>query len=302
MLPFVFAIIFGLAAVGIALFAKDNKDDYRGYAAIPVVIAIVLLIVSCVRVVPAGHAGVPVVFGSVNLESKSEGLNFVAPWTGITSMSIRTQDYSMLSKEYEGVVKDADAIIGKSADGLNLTMDVTVWYKLDTSMASEVYQTIGEDYAQIILRPASRTAVRDAAKGFESMGAITTEREALQESIYDKLVTSVEGRGVIIEGVLLRDVKLPTSLETAIARKMEAEQEAERMQYVLQKEEQEAERKVIEAGGIADANVIISGSLTTAYLQWYWLEHMGDHNNVTYMIPQDATGLPLFNIPIGQAP
>jgi len=96
-----------------------------------------------------------------------------------------------------------------------------------------------------------------------------------------------------VEQVLLREVELPAQLTTSIEAKKQAEQEALRMQYVLEKEVLEKERKLIEADGIAGANEIIAGSLSREYLSWYWIDNLQNHDSVVYMIPSEG-GIPLF--------
>lgn len=265
-----------------------------------VVVLALLFAVSFFRVVPPGHAGVPVLLGRVQ-NQLSSGLNVVVPIVNVVLMDVRTNAYTMSSIREEGLVKGDDAIEALAADGLTVELDVTVWYRLDVTQASWVYQNIGPDYSIKIVRPSIRTALRDAASRFTASELYSSGGRAVYTTAVDSLLDEAfTGRGIVRERVLLRRVKLPGIVMSAIEEKLAEEQRAEAMQFTLQKERSEAERKEIEAAGIAAANRTIAGSLTSSYLTWYYVEALkkvADSDNSTFVVmPFDQKLTPLLNV------
>lgn len=179
-----------------------------------------------------------------------------------------------------------------SKEGLNVALDVSVLYKLDPTKAVEVYKTIGPEYKEVVLVPQFRAAARGVTVGHEAKALYTSEREMLAQAIYDSLKNLVEERGIIIERVLLRAITLPTTVSSAIEQKLKAEQDAERMRFVLQREQLEAERKRVEATGIRDAQAIINQSLTTQYLHYLWINTLNQNPNVIYVATE--ANMPIF--------
>jgi regulator of protease activity HflC (stomatin/prohibitin superfamily) len=233
---------------------------------------IVALIFSCVSQVGAGEVGVQVLFGSVQDGVLKSGLNFVNPMVSVEAMDIRTQAYTMSSVQDEGQQSGDDAISTLSSDGLTLKLDLTVWYRLNEGDAPQVYRTIGTDYVEKIVRPAVRTAIRDVSVGYSATDIYSIKREDFVREVTKNLEAAFNGRGVILERVLLRNVELPEKVRAAIDEKIASEQRAQQMVYVLQKEKQEAERKRVEAQGISDYNRIVSQSITDQVLQLKGIE------------------------------
>ena len=247
--------------------------------------------------VPAGTVGVkfdPFV-GGVQPDEYQEGIHVKAPWVTIDFFNIKTQDYTMVGNagEGEGVVDDSNRVV--TSEGLYVDLDLTVLYRIDPTMASNLRQEVGIDgqYQSIIVRPTIRSIIRDVVSRYEASDIYGDSRSTVQDEIEQSLITELEGRGIIIEQFLLRKVVLPAQLVTSIELKKQAEQDALRRVYVIEKEELEKDRKIIEAGGIAQANAIINESLSTAYLTWYWIENLENHNSVVYVVPSDG-GLPIF--------
>lgn len=260
----------------------------------------IFLLLSCFYVVPPGHAGVPVLLGKVQKQMQS-GLNLIIPIVSVTKMDIRTNAYTMSSVHDEGQIKGDDAIDALASDGLTVNLDVTVWYRLDEQMASWVFQNIGHDYVVKIVRPSIRTALRDAASRFTASELYSaTGRTAYTATVDSLLDVAFEGKGIIRERVLLRRVRLPDAVMTAIEQKLAEDQNAQKMDYTLAKERKEAERKRVEAQGIADANRIISGSLTSNYLAWYYVEMLkavaNSPNNTFVITPFDQKLIPMLNM------
>ena len=236
-------------------------------------IAIVIVIVfSAVVQIGPGQVGVQVLFGSVQNGVLHSGLSFINPLMTVEKMDVKTQAYTMSSSQDEGQVKGDDAIVALSEDGLTIKLDVTVWYRLNDMEAPQVYRTIGSDYVDKIVRPAVRTALRDVTVMFSATDIYSTKREEFVKNVTKNLEDDFSGRGVILERVLLRNLELPEKVRSAIDEKIAAEQKAQQMVYVLQKERQEAERKKVEAQGIADFNKIVSASITEQTLQMKGIE------------------------------
>lgn len=261
----------------------------------------VAVILSCVAQVGAGEAGVQVLFGSVQDGVLKSGLNFVNPLVSVEKMDIKTQAYTMSSIHDEGQQQGDDAISTLSSDGLTLKLDVTVWYRLNENDAPQVYRTIGTDYIEKIVRPAVRTAIRDVSVGYSATDIYSIKREDFVRDVTKNLEGAFTGRGIVLERVLLRNVELPEKVRAAIDEKIAAEQKAQQMVYVLQKEKQEAERKRVEAQGIADYNKIVSQSINDQVLQLKGIEatlELAKSQN-SKMVIMNGKNMPLIFGPSG---
>ena len=234
-------------------------------------IAVAVVFSAIVQVGP-GEVGVQVLFGSVQEGVLHSGLNFVNPLITVEKMDVKTQSYTMTSSKEEGQVKGDDAISTLSSDGLTLKLDVTILYRLSDSDAPQVFRTIGIDYVEKIVRPAIRTALRDVSTEYAATDIYSTKRDDFIKDVSKNLESSFNGRGIVLERVLLRNVELPEKVRSAIDEKIASEQKAQQMVYVLQKERQEAERKKVEAQGISDYNRIVSQSITDQVLQLKGIE------------------------------
>jgi regulator of protease activity HflC (stomatin/prohibitin superfamily) len=232
----------------------------------------IAMVLSAIVQVGPGEVGVQVLFGSVQDGVLHSGLNFINPVVTVEKMDVKTQSYTMSSSHEEGQVKGDDAISTLSSDGLTLRLDVTILYRLNESDAPQVFRTIGTDYVEKIVRPAIRTALRDVSTSYPATDIYSTKREDFIKDVSKNLEGSFTGRGIVLERVLLRNVELPEKVRSAIDEKIAAEQKAQQMVYVLQKERQEAERKKVEAQGISDYNRIVSQSITDQVLQLKGIE------------------------------
>ena len=233
---------------------------------------LISVVFSAVVQIGPGEVGVQALFGSVQDGVLRSGLNFVNPFVTVEKMDVKTQSYTMSSSREEGQVKGDDAISTLSSDGLTLKLDVTILYRLNENDAPQVYRTIGMDYVEKIVRPAIRTALRDVSTMYAATDIYSTKREDFIKDVSKNLEGSFSGRGIVLERVLLRNVELPEKVRSAIDEKIAAEQKAQQMVYVLQKERQEAERKKVEAQGISDYNRIVSQSITDQVLQLKGIE------------------------------
>jgi regulator of protease activity HflC (stomatin/prohibitin superfamily) len=263
-------------------------------------LAIIVLGFGSFVTIEPGEVGVQVLFGSVQSDVLESGFHVINPLLNIVRMDARTQAYTMSAKTNEGQVHGDDAIQVLSQDGLTLTLEVTVQYHLSPESAPKVYSKIGLDYVEKVVRPEIRSALRDAAVNFLATDLYSTKRDDYTRLVKDKLLAAFKDRGIVLEASLLRDILLPEKVRTAIDEKIAAEQESQKMQYILQREKQEADRKRVEAGGISDAQKIIAGSLTNQYLQYNYistLKELVNSKNSTFVItPFDQKLTPMLNM------
>jgi regulator of protease activity HflC (stomatin/prohibitin superfamily) len=232
------------------------------------VLVILGLSLACTVQIDPGQVGVQTLFGKVQSGTLTEGLNFINPLVNITHFDTRTQNYTMSALHDEGDKEGDDGIRVLSADGLEVTFDLTVLYRLDANMAAEVLRTIGIDYTEKVVRPITRTKIRDFAANYDAVALYSSKREEFQKRLFEALTKEFQVRGLILEDFLVRNVALPTSVKQAIEAKINAEQESQKMRFVLEKERQEADRKRVEAQGITDYQRILTASLSDKLLQY----------------------------------
>jgi regulator of protease activity HflC (stomatin/prohibitin superfamily) len=261
------------------------------------VIVLVVLLTRSLFTVGAGEVGV--VFdplgGGVQPSEAQEGLNVKPPWASVAKYNTKTQDYTMSGVIEEGQIQRADRINTVTSEGLYVGLDITVLFRIDSTKADEIRRKIGleGEYQQIVVRPAIRSTIREIVSNHTAADIYGEGRATVEAEIYEKLASNLQTRSINVEQILLREVELPAEITRAIEAKKQAEQEALRMQYVLEKEKLEKERKLIEADGIAGANKIIADSLSREYLAWYWIDNLDEHESVVYMVPSES-GVPLF--------
>ena len=236
------------------------------------VIGFVLILIgvfsSAFKQIDAGKVGVKSLYGSVQPTVLESGLHLINPLLTITDFDIQTQNYTMSAIHAEGAQEGDDAIRVLSNDGLEVVIDLTVLYRVAPESAPKIFKQIGVNYTDKIVRPVTRTRIRDNAVYYDAVALYSTKRNEFQQRIYKSIEDDFKSRGLILEQLLIRNINLPASVKTTIESKINAEQEAQKMQFVLQKEKQEAERKRVEAQGIADYQRIISMGLTDKQLQY----------------------------------
>jgi len=268
--------------------------------AIIVVIAILFILVfmNPIVVIPPGHVGVKVLFGNVREGILTEGLHIINPLLNVVKMDARLQSYTMSIAAQEGERYGDDAIDALTSEGLIVRLDLTAWYRLIPAEAPNVYRSIGIDYVAKVVRPLLRTAIRDRAVEYTAEDIYSIKRDEFVNSIIEHSIILSEGKGVYIDRILLRNVKLPLEIENAINAKITADQDAQKMKFVLIKEDLEKDRKIIEAEGIREANRIIALSLTRNYLTWYRIEMLksliASPNKSIIVIPEDLKSLPMI--------
>ena len=270
------------------------KGTKRIFITVLISLAIVIFLVNAIRIVDAGETGVYSLFGKVKENEVKSGLHIINPFAKITMMSIRTEEYTMSVTQDEGQVSGADAITSLTKEGLSVDLDMTVLYRIDEEKASDIYKDVGLNFENKILRPSIRTSIRDIIAQYEAKDIYSEKRQEAADKIRDNLVADLETRGIIIEEVLLRNVALPANLAQAIQEKLQAEQEAQKYEFILQKEEKEKERKIIEAEGQRDAQRIINESLSTNYLYYLYINELKDREGTIYVPTGNTTGVPLF--------
>jgi regulator of protease activity HflC (stomatin/prohibitin superfamily) len=223
---------------------------------------------SCFKQIDAGKVGVKSLYGSVESGILESGLHLINPLLEVTIFDIQTQNYTMSAIHGEGVVEGDDAIRVLSNDGLEVVIDLTVLYRVIPNDAPKILKQIGVNYIDKIVRPVTRTRIRDNAVYYDAVALYSTKRSEFQQRIFKTIEEDFKKRGLVLEQLLIRNINLPASVKATIESKINAEQDAQKMTFVLQKEKQEAERKRVEAQGIADYQRIISSGLTDKQLQY----------------------------------
>jgi len=263
-LGIIVVVLSGVIASRVYTLAKIMKQvKWAGYA----IIAFGLLSV-CFKQIDPGQVGVQVLFGKVQPAILESGLHVINPLVDVKIVDVRTQNYTMSGVHDEGEQAGDDAIRVLTADGLEVTIDLTVLYRLIPSESPRLLQQTGLDYQDKIVRPLTRTKIRDNAVYYDAVSLYSKRRDEFQTRIFNSIEKDFKNRGLVLEQLLVRNITLPQSVKASIESKINAEQEAQKMQFVLQKEKQEAERKRVEAQGIADYQKIISSGLSDKQLQY----------------------------------
>jgi regulator of protease activity HflC (stomatin/prohibitin superfamily) len=241
---------------------------------IGIILIILGILTSSFVQIEAGNVGVKKLFGKIQNDILGSGLHLVNPLYVIEEMDVRTQNYTMSGLHDESQRSGDDAIRVLTADGLEVTIDLTVLYRLTPTEAPRIIRETGKDYQDKIVRPIARTKIRDNAVYYEAVALFSTKRDEFQDRIFKGIEDEFKRRGLFLENLLVRSIALPATVKTSIEQKIQAEQEAQKMQFILQKERQEAERKRVEAQGISDYQRIISESLSEKQLKYEQIKAM----------------------------
>jgi len=246
---------------------------------------LVILFFSSVTRVGTGHVGVLTLFGKVTGETLGEGIHVINPLKTNNEMSIQTQ-----------TIKESASV--PSSEGLMMSLDTSLIYHLNPDRAADVFQHIGADYENVVVEPTLRSAIREATASHTANALYTGEREMVAKQITDQITAELNKRGISVENVLLRDIQLPATLKAAIEAKQQAEQESLAMNFRLQKETQEAQRKRIEAAGVRDFQQIVAQGITPSLLEWKGIEATENlaksPNSKVVVIGNNKNGLPLI--------
>ena len=254
-------------------------------SAIVVIVIVLLLMGGPVTVVPAGHVGVKDFFGSVSPAVLPPGVHLVLPFTRVVKMSVQTQE-----------LKETAEV--PSQEGLMIDLEGSLLFRLDPSKAADVYKNLGRNYEEVAVVPQIRSAIREVTATYEAKALYSAAREQIARETFELFQKMSAGRGVIAEAVLLRKIGLPALVANAIQEKLKREQEAEQMKFVLQKEQQEAERKRIEAQGVADFQRIVAQGISPQLLEWKGIEateKLATSNNAkVVVVGNPKSGLPII--------
>ena len=290
-------IIIGIIIFIVGLVIARSGQDFRKFGApiriVGVIFVLIGVMIACIIQIDAGQVGVKKLFGKVQKDVLPSGLHFINPLLEIEKMDIRTLNYTMSGVHDEGVKSGDDAMRVLTADGLEVTIDLTVLYRVLASEAPRIVVETGLDYTDKIVRPLTRTKIRDNAVYYDAVSLYSSKRDEFQQRIFSSIENDFKKRGLVLEQLLVRNITLPASVKAAIELKINAEQEAQKMQFVLQKEKQEAERKRVEAQGISDYQRIINESLTERQLQYEQIKAMKElalsTNSKTIIMGRNST-------------
>ena len=282
--------IISLIALVAAFFSFKNykrkmMKREQGFALLAMLAAGLIAFAQCWTIVPAGHVGVIDFFGNVSDITLYPGVNFVNPMANVVKFDARTQE-----------IKETMSVPSK--EGLSIDLELSLLFSLSFQNANKIYKTVGEDYVDRIVIPQFRSVVRGVTAQYDAKALYTAEREQLSKQIESDLSKLVGPRGINIESTPLRQITLPPGLTSSIEEKLKADQDSQRMQFVLQKERQEAERKRIEAKGISDFQNIVSKGISDQLLKWKGIEATeklaGSQNTKIVVIGAGKDGLPLI--------
>jgi len=294
-------IILGIVLflVSLSVMKSDSPlQKFGGTLRIVSFLAIAIgVLTACVKQIDAGYVGVKSLFGKVQNDVLRSGLNFVNPLVDVKQIDVRTLNYTMSGVHDEGLKSGDDAIRVLTADGLEVTIDLSVLYRVSPEEAPRLIREVGIDYENKIVRPITRTRIRDNSVYYDAVSLYSVKRDEFQDRIFKSIDADFKKRGLFLENLLVRNITLPASVKAVIEQKINAEQDAQKMQFVLQKEKQEAERKRVEAQGIADYQRIISESLSDRQLQYEQIKAMkelaGSANAKIILMPSKG-GTPII--------
>lgn len=203
---------------------------------------------SCTVIRP-GQAGVKQKLGRLGSEVKTSGPVFFNPFTSkVIITSIQTKNLEL-------------SINLPSKEGLSITSQISILYRIDQEKLPVIIQSLGLNFEQIIAN-VFRSASADVCAQYFAKDMHSGMRAKIEEAIQQKMEENLLHQGIIIEAVLMKSIQLPAGLSSSIEQKLQAEQDAMRMQFVLEQSKLEAERKIIEAKGTRDAQKILSEGLT----------------------------------------
>jgi len=293
-----FLSILGIIVIVIGFTISKAESPLKPYSGMIRIVGVLILIIgaslSAVKQIEPGYVGVQKLFGKVNNDILESGLNVINPLVEVVTFDIRTQNYTMTGVNDEGDKSGDDAIRVLSADGLEVIVDLTVLYKVLPNEAPRILKEIGTDYRNTIVRPICRTKIRDNAVYYDAISLYSTKRDEFQARIFKTIESDFKNRGLMLEQLLVRNITLPASVKTTIESKINAEQDAQKMTFVLQKEKQEAERKRVEAQGIADYQKILSTGLSDKQLQYEMIKAISTSPNAKLIIMDTKKSAPFI--------
>jgi regulator of protease activity HflC (stomatin/prohibitin superfamily) len=265
-------LILGVIVLVVGTVLKRSPEPQNRFGGIVTIVGLVILALgvlsSTFKIIEPGKVGVQALFGKVQDNYLESGLHIINPMVDVTTFSIQTENYTMSARSNEGQVEGDDAIRVLSSDGLEVTIDLSVLYKVNPAKAPFILQNIGNDYVNKIVRPVTRTAVRDNAVSYAAVDLYSTKRQEFQFKMNKTISDNFAKNGLEVQQVLIRNISLPATVRASIESKIQAEQESQKMQFVLTKARQEADVKRVEAQGIADYQKILATGLSDKQLQY----------------------------------
>jgi prohibitin 1 len=268
-------------------FSNAGAGGFRALRAALVLAALIFFFAffNPIAMIPAGHVGVLDLFGNVSSRVLPSGVHLVIPFTRVIKMSVQTQEL----KEVAEV---------PSQEGLIMDLEVSLLYRLQADKADDMYRTVGRNFPTVVVEPQIRSAIREITASYDAKALYSSERDKIAGEIFTDFTKLTAARGIEAEAVLLRKVGLPPVVANAIQEKLRREQEAEQMKFVLQKEQQEAERKRIEAQGVADFQRIVAAGISPQLLEWKGIEATeklaASVNSKVVVIGNPKSGLPII--------
>ncbi len=259
-----------------------------------ILVILIGLSISTVKQIEPGQVGVQKLFGKVSNNILESGLNVINPLAKVVLFDVRTQNYTMSGVNDEGLKQGDDAIRVLSADGLEVVIDLTVLFKVIPAEAPRILQEVGTDYVNVLVRPICRTKIRDNAVYYDAVSLYSTKRDEFQGKIFSDIEANFKNRGLMLEQLLVRNITLPESVKATIESKINAEQDAQKMTFILQRERQEAERKRVEAQGIADYQRILSSGLNDRMLQYEMIKAISTSPNSKLIFMTNGKNLPVI--------
>jgi regulator of protease activity HflC (stomatin/prohibitin superfamily) len=291
-------VLLGILVLFLGFFVAKGNTQLRPYTKILKAVGAIMLIVgismaSVVQIEP-GQVGVQKLFGKVNPAILESGLNVINPLVQVVMFDVRTENYTMSAVRDEGTKQGDDAIRVLSADGLEVIVDLTVLFKVIPLEAPRILQEVGTDYRNVLVRPVCRTKIRDNAVYYDAVSLYSTKRDEFQNKIFASIESNFKERGLMLEQLLVRNLTLPESVKATIESKINAEQDAQKMTFVLQKARQEAERMRVEAQGIADYQKILSTGLSDKLLQYEMIKAISTSPNSKLIFMTNGKNLPIL--------
>ncbi len=252
-------------------------------------IVLVLFCCGCAQVIEDGQAGVRFDLGKISKEPLASGIKFFIPAvTRIETWNVKTME-----------VKETANV--PSSEGLISTLDVSVLFRVPIENVVKLRTEVGRYYANILLVPNVRDAIRNIVSGYQVKALFSEKgRSEISEKIFILLKDKVGPRGIIIEDVLLRDIRLPKTFSQSIEAKMKAEQESIQKEFELEKAKKDAEIEIARAKGVAESNKIIADSLSENYLRYRWIEGLQTNDMQVIYVPTEAN-LPVLEATRGRA-
>ena len=273
-----FLILLGIVVFIISFSVKKMNNEFSPFSNVIRLLGLLVIVIgfitSCIKQIDAGQVGVQQLFGKVEETILPSGLNMVSPLVTVTSVDTKTQNYTMSAVKEEGDKTGDDAIRVLTADGLEVIIDLTVLFRVVPADLPRLTRETGMDYKDKVVRPITRTKIRDNAVYYTANDLYSKKRDEFQARIFKSIEDDFKKRGLFLEQLMIRNITLPATVKASIEEKIKAEQDAQKMEFVLQKEKQEAERKRVEAQGIADYQKIISTGLGDKQLQYEQIKVM----------------------------